>query len=138
MFRVGVGGNYTARHFLIGDFGEESTPHEHRYDVRWILETGKLDENGFSVDIALLESIIETCLDRYDGVLMNDLPWFKGKQPSVENTAMFLTEEIFSRLQNAETVPGNLLSSELQVFESPTSWASYRIDGEGIAQLLRL
>ena len=98
MYRVGVKGKFQARHFLVGDFGDETTPHSHEYTVNWSLKTVDLDENGFSLDIALLEETLEIVLRDLDERLLNDFAFFETRQPSVENTASFLHDSLFGIL----------------------------------------
>ena len=45
--------------FLHGDFGEESVPHSHPYEVEVVCRNRELDTNGFSTDIAVMESALE-------------------------------------------------------------------------------
>lgn len=125
MYRVGISRKFTARHFLIGDFGDETMPHSHEYSVDWILSVGKLDENGFSVDIALLEEVLEIILTDIDNKLLNDMPHFDGIQPSVENCAGFIHKRLFSELEKRGFQPGNLIDTEIKVWESDTAWASF-------------
>ena len=125
MYRVGVKGKFQARHFLVGDFGDETKPHTHTYTVNWTLKTRDLDENGFSLDIALLEETLEIVLRDLDERLLNDLDFFHHRQPSVENTANFLHQSLFGILAEHDFPAERILKSEVQIWESDTAWASY-------------
>ena len=123
MYRTGVIRSLTARHSLRGDFGPESTPHSHPYRIEWIAETIELDKNGFSTDIAVMESTLEVSLGAIDDVYLNDLPFFESMQPSLENLARFIAEDIARRVEpTGATAP----VSEIVIWESDTAWASYR------------
>jgi 6-pyruvoyltetrahydropterin/6-carboxytetrahydropterin synthase len=125
MYRVGITRKFTARHFLIGDFGDETVPHSHEYSVDWILSVKQLDENGFSVDISLLEDVLEKILTEIDNKLLNEMPYFRSRQPSVENSASFIYESLFSELERHGFQTGNLIKTEVKVWESETAWASF-------------
>ena len=64
MYQVGIKNKFRARHFLVGDFGEETLPHEHEYMVEWICATHVLDENGFSMNIAVMEEKLQNLIDQ--------------------------------------------------------------------------
>jgi 6-pyruvoyl-tetrahydropterin synthase len=111
---------------LVGDFDDESRPHTHVYTVEWSLSSADLDENGFSVDISLLESTLEAILDRVSGKLLNDFPFFQDKQTSVEYFAVFLYEQVAEKLEQSGFDTGRVEDSELRIWESDSAWASYR------------
>lgn len=124
MFRAGVSRPLRARHYLVGDFGEESTPHSHPYRVEAISRTRALDENGFSTDIAAMEAVLEELLGSIDDVLLNDLPWFTSRQPSLENLAIYLAERLREGLAAREAAPEEPL--EIRIWENESAWAGYR------------
>lgn len=135
MYRAGVSRSYTARHALRGDFGDESVPHSHPYVVEWMCETAHLDENGFSVNIAAVEAALEAVLGRIDDVLLNDLEYFRERQPSLENLATYLHRELSRELPEHGQDLAAIRNSEVRIWESDTAWASFAggmEDGEGL------
>ena len=126
MYQVGIKNRFQARHFLRGDFGEESSPHEHAYELEWICATEGLEENGFSVDIALLEELLEAEVLAVRGRLLNDLEFFRERQPSVENMARFFHRRLFDALEGRGYAVARIARAELKIWESPQAWASYR------------
>lgn len=123
MYSAGVERSLTARHFLKGDFGDESVPHAHPYRVELICSNSKLDKNGFSTNIAVIEEELEKALKAIDDRLLNDLPYFKEQQPSLENLCRFLHEELAKALSTyTEPVPEELC---IRIWESPVAWASF-------------
>jgi 6-pyruvoyltetrahydropterin/6-carboxytetrahydropterin synthase len=125
MYQVGVKSRFQARHFLRGDFAEESMPHEHDYQLEWTCRTEGLDENGFAVDIALLRELLEAQAESVRGVLLNDLEFFRERQPSVENMARFFHERLMEALRARAGSAIRVLRAELRIWESPEAWASY-------------
>ncbi len=119
MFATGIQQDLQARHYLRGDFGEESRPHSHPYRVELICRTSALDSNGFSTDIDLLESSLHNTLAQIDNVLLNDLPFFKDRQPSLENLCIYISESVRREIgTSAQEI-------EIKIWESATAWASY-------------
>ena len=126
MFQVGVRNRMRARHFLRGDFGDESQPHEHEYVLEWNCSTMALDENGFSVDIALMEELLADAVNAIRGALLNDLEFFRERQASVENMARFLHRRLFDGLEGRGYPVSTILQSEIRIWESESAWASYQ------------
>jgi 6-pyruvoyltetrahydropterin/6-carboxytetrahydropterin synthase len=126
MFTVGTGRSFHIYHFLEGDFGDESKPHTHDYKLQWRLETNDLDENGFSFDLARMKEILDESLAGIEGVLLNDLPYFARKQPSLENFGLFLLEILHDSLEQKDKK--RIVSSKLKVWEDPETWSSIQMD----------
>lgn len=123
MFSTGVKAELTARHFLPDESGPESSPHNHPYEVEWICTTKGLNSSGYAVDISMMERVLYDVLSSINSVLLNDLPYFQNKQPSLENLATYLHQ----RLGELASSEGSEFSSmEIKIWESPTAWASYR------------
>lgn len=126
MFQAGVKKPFIARHFLRGDFDEETVPHSHEYLVYWRVATEHLDENGFSVDIALMEELLEGLLTEHAEKLLNDIPFFHNRQASVENTALYLHQKLFEGLKEHGVDPKSFIETEVTIWESEEAWASYK------------
>ena len=126
MYRVGIKRQLTCSHYLVGDFEEESRPHSHVYTVEWSCSSGGLDENGFSVDISLLEATLEMILNRVTGKLLNDFPFFQDKQTSVEYFAVFLYDQLVGKLEESGFDFKRIEGSEIRIWESDSAWASYK------------
>ncbi len=125
MYRVGVIDRIRAVHALRGDFGEEARPHSHEYRVEWILSCLSLDENGFSVDIALISEELDRLLRSLSGRDLNGLEFFRDRQSSLENLAFYLHQELFQALMARGYPVYEIAESEIRIWESETAWASY-------------
>jgi len=125
MFQVGIKNRFRAGHYLRGDFGDETRPHEHEYVLEWICSTVALDENGFSVDIALMEELLAAAVQAVEGKLLNDLEFFQERQASVENMARFFHRRLFDALEGRGYPLSTVVQSEIRIWESDTAWASY-------------
>lgn len=125
MYRVGVRCKMDVGHYLIGDFGDESVPHRHDYVAEWVCRRAELDENGFSVDIAAMEACLAETADTVADTLLNEHEFFEQIQPSVENFARFLYDQL-AVLSSEHGLPGDVMAgSEVVVWENENAWASY-------------
>ncbi len=123
MFAAGVRKRLQARHYLRGNFGEESSPHSHPYLVEAVCRSPQLDDNGFSMDIAVLENELEAVLDAIDDVLLNDLVFFQSRQPSLENLCVYLWDRLTEGIRSRNApLPAEL---GIRIWESENAWASY-------------
>ncbi len=127
MYRTGVQRRFTARHALVGDFGDESTPHTHSYLVEWIRESRDLDENGFATDIAAMEAALEDELTAIDDRLLNDMPFFAQIQTSLENVCRFLHSRLETNLihRTGDRDASDQDNSVVRIWENDSAWASY-------------
>jgi 6-pyruvoyl-tetrahydropterin synthase len=125
MYQVGIKNKFRATHFLLGDFAEETLPHEHEYLVEWICSTNVLDENGFSVDIAVMEEELQRLIDRIQGRSLNDLEFFKDRQVSVENLAHYIHTELVDGLTKQNFSLESVFEFQIKIWESETAWAAY-------------
>ena len=125
MYQVGIKNRFRASHFLVGDFAEETRPHEHEYVVEWICATNVLDENGFSVDIAVMEEELQNLLDQIRGKLLNDLEFFKDRQVSVENMAHYIHTALGQALERRSFALESVVEFQVKIWESETAWAAY-------------
>jgi 6-pyruvoyltetrahydropterin/6-carboxytetrahydropterin synthase len=123
IYEAGIGRNLDTSHFLDGDFGDECIPHRHDYRFEFICTVEELDQNGFSTDISLLETAADGIRDELKGVLLNDLPFFRDKQPSVENMARYILSRMLSRLEELGEKK-RFLRIKVTIRESPDAWAS--------------
>jgi 6-pyruvoyltetrahydropterin/6-carboxytetrahydropterin synthase len=121
MYECGVVRHFKAKHALAGDFGDESKPHFHDYRLEVSLRGFSLDEDGFLFNLAELEEksdeVVKFLLS-YPSI--NQVPGIKEKNPSVENLATCILENI------AEKLDLNRLDSiTVTLWESDSAWASY-------------
>jgi 6-pyruvoyl-tetrahydropterin synthase len=126
MYTVGIRGNLTASHSLLGVEPEEAEPHEHTYRIEWRCRAESLDERGFAVDIAFMESALTELLRSLEKSYLNDLEFFVRRPVSVENLALYVHGRLSARLQQEGAAGDRTLLSEICVWESDDAWAAYR------------
>jgi 6-pyruvoyltetrahydropterin/6-carboxytetrahydropterin synthase len=121
MYTLSVKGDFVAQHFLIGgDWGIENQKHSHHYIIEVRLEGENLDKNGYLVDIVnVKDSLAKTIVYCRDKTL-NELPEFRGINPSIEHLARILNRMLTERILTQD------ITITIRVWEDTLAWASYR------------
>jgi 6-pyruvoyltetrahydropterin/6-carboxytetrahydropterin synthase len=121
MYQIGVKRDFTARHFLIGgDWGAENQPHAHHYVLELELTGEKLNQFGYLVDIVEIEAHLERLAKYYTDQLLNDLPEFKGLNPSIEHFSRILCMQM-----NRSILDKNVKGVCMRVWENQIAWTSF-------------
>ena len=122
MFEVSVREHFDAAHYLRGYMGKCENLHGHRYQVMITVRVQDVDDIGLAYDFAALKKHLREILERFDHVCLNDVPPFDRTNPSSENIAAIIYEELLKR---------GLPVSSIQVCESPDSCVTYIPDKSG-------
>ena len=123
MYEIAVEGHFDAAHFLRGYKGKCEALHGHRYRVVARVSTPKVDNIGLAYDFTELKQHLNGILSRFDHVCLNDIPPFDKINPSSENIATTIYNELKPKLTGA---PVSL--SAIEVWESPHTRVTYRPD----------
>jgi 6-pyruvoyltetrahydropterin/6-carboxytetrahydropterin synthase len=121
MYKVCVSRTFVAQHFLtVPNPGPEGDVHSHRYEVELRLRGESLNEFGYLVDIDDVRASLDETVARYRDETLNDLPEFKGDNPSVERFAREFCARTLETLDAPEV-------SELTVrmHEGDDAWAAF-------------
>ena len=120
MYRVSIERHFDAAHYLRGYNGKCENLHGHRYKVVVNLKTGTLDETGLAFDFTILKSTVDEILERFDHTCLNDKEPFTMINPSSENIASTIFNELKPHLNGHTAV-----IESIQVWESPDAWVTY-------------
>lgn len=123
MYQVMVEAHFDAAHFLRGYQGKCEALHGHRFRVVAKVTAAGLDELGMAYDFTELKKHLREIVARLDHTCLNDIPPFDTINPSSENIAATIYDELGSRLGGA---PVSL--SGVEVWESPQSGVCYSPD----------
>jgi 6-pyruvoyltetrahydropterin/6-carboxytetrahydropterin synthase len=123
MYEIAVEQEFDAAHALRGYQGKCENLHGHRFRVVARVKATKLDEIGLAFDFTLLKKHLAEILGRFDHTSLNDVPPFDKINPSSENIAVTVFNQLKPRLAGT---PVSLVSVE--VWESPTSRVTYSPD----------
>ena len=123
MYEISVEMDFDAAHSLRGYKGKCEALHGHRFKVVAAVKGNKLDEIGLAYDFTLLKKYISEILAGYDHTNLNDVPPFNRINPSSENIAATIYNELKKKLAGAPVTLDNI-----EVWESPQSRVIYRPD----------
>jgi len=113
--------DFVAQHYLtVPDCGPENEWHSHHFKVEVLMEGESLTEHGYLVDIVEVEEVLDALVDRYRDATLNDLPEFKGLNPSIEHFARLFCTSFCEKLDTER-----LSSTTVKIWEDENAWASY-------------
>ncbi|MGA2113442.1 MAG: 6-carboxytetrahydropterin synthase QueD [Bryobacteraceae bacterium] len=122
MFEVTIEESFSAGHALRNYHGKCENVHGHNYRCQVNLAGEELDEIGLLVDFVALKKTVHAVLDRLDHQWLNDLPPFDKLNPSAENIARHIHDEVESDLP----LPSGVRIQFVKLWETDTCSATYR------------
>ena len=122
MYEVTVEAGFSSGHYLRNYQGKCENPHGHNYKVRVTLAGGALDDSGLLLDFKLLKQVLHPVISRIDHQMLNDLEPFTTLNPSAENMARYIYQQIADGLKVREGVRIALV----KLWETDTAYATYR------------
>jgi len=123
MYQVTVEQHFDAAHFLRGYHGKCEALHGHRFRVVVKIIASGVDDIGMAYDFVELKKQLGDILSRLDHTCLNDVSPFDKVNPSSENIASTIYNELQPKLAGA---PVSLACVE--VWESPQSGVAYSPD----------
>lgn len=123
MFEIHVEGGFAAGHALRGYQGKCENQHGHNYKVLVALSGETLDEIGLLIDFKDLRGALDAVMDRLDHQNLNDLEAFKEMNPSAENMARYIYQELKALLKEQCKRP--VFLNEVRVWETDRNSVSY-------------
>jgi len=121
VFEITVEEQFSAAHALRNYPGDCEHLHGHNWAVEVTVECRELNEIGIGVDFREVKQSVREALHRLDHINLNELPPFNDINPSSENIARYLYQDLSGKLNT-----GKVRISRVRVSETPTSSASYR------------
>jgi len=123
MYQISVEQHFDAAHFLRGYQGKCEALHGHRFRVVTKITASRVDDIGIAYDFTELKQHLGDILARFDHTCLNDVSPFDKINPSSENIAATIYDELKPKLAG---VPVAL--SGVEVWESPQSGVTYSPD----------
>jgi len=123
MYQVSIEQHFDAAHFLRGYQGKCEALHGHRFKVVAKVESPRTNDIGLAYDFTELKQHLGDILNKFDHTCLNEVTPFDEINPSSENIAVTIYDELKLKLTGA---PVSLFSVE--VWESPQSWVTYSPD----------
>ena len=123
MYEISVEKHFEAAHYLRGYKGKCENMHGHRYRIVVKIKADKLNDIGLAYDFTDLKRHLNGILERFDHTCLNDILPFDKINPSAENIASTIYNELKEKLS---ADPISLTSVE--AWESPEQGVSYHPD----------
>jgi 6-pyruvoyltetrahydropterin/6-carboxytetrahydropterin synthase len=123
MYQISVEQDFDAAHFLRDYHGKCEALHGHHFRVVIKVESSAVNDIGIAYDFIELKHHLADILARFDHTCLNDVPPFDKINPSSENIASTIYEELQPKLARA---PVSI--SCVEVWESPQSGVAYTPD----------
>ena len=122
MFEVTIEQTFAAGHALRNYRGKCENVHGHNYRCQVTVEGRELDHIGLLIDFVALKKTLQTVIDRLDHQWLNDFPPFDVLNPSAENIAKYIYDEVNQGLDT----DGGVKLACVRLWETDTSSATYR------------
>ena len=120
MFEVSVKTHFSSAHHLTGYKGACLNVHGHNWEIQVVLRGRETNEIGMLVDFKKVKSAVHDVIDKLDHQDLNRLPMFVHQNPTSENLAKYLYDELSALLD----VPQYHVH-QVRVSETPGTAASY-------------
>ena len=124
MFEVTIEETFAAGHALRNYRGKCENVHGHNYRCQVTLSGPQLDAIGLLVDFVELKKVVHAVLDRMDHQWLNDFPPFDVLNPSAENMAKYIYDQVTAGLGDRKQVR----VGAVRLWETDTASATYRPD----------
>ena len=118
MFEICVKSDFSAAHKLRGYKGKCEALHGHNWKVEVYVLSPALDKIGMVVDFKELKAALNSVLRKLDHSYVNNLPYFTKVNPTSENMAKYIFEQLQPKFKDARV-------SRVTVWESDSSAASF-------------
>ena len=116
MYSLKVEGTFSSAHNLRGYKGKCEDLHGHNWRVEIIVKSKDLDNIGMVLDFKCLKNKLNAVLEKMDHKYLNKLSFFKRINPTSENIAKYIYNELKT---------GIPLLKNVTVWENSTSAATY-------------
>ncbi|MDD5634141.1 MAG: 6-carboxytetrahydropterin synthase QueD [Candidatus Omnitrophica bacterium] len=118
MFTIKVKSEFNSAHNLRGYKGKCEELHGHNWTVELAVCSEKLDKTGMVVDFKEVKEALNEILQALDHKYLNELKYFKKNNPTSENIAKYIFNEISERRPDISI-------KEVTVWETDSSAATY-------------
>jgi len=122
MYEVTIKKTFSAAHSISEIGGKCEALHGHNFLVEVSVAADGLNDEGLVVDFRLLKQWTEEALEPLDHKYLNELAYFKTRNPSSEQIARYLYARIDERTRQE-----NLRLSRITVWESENACATYSL-----------
>ena len=120
MYELKTIAQFGAAHKLKNIGGKCENLHGHNWRIETFVKGEELDKNGLLVDFKVIKEEVDKIIEGLDHKFLNELEYFKDRNPSSENIARYLYDMLGNALNNK-----NIQVSRVTVWESDSACATY-------------
>ena len=119
MYELVVKTQFAAAHRLREYDGNCERLHGHNWTIEVRIRTDRLDQLGMVADFREVKRLVQGVTDKLDHHFLNDIPPFDKVNPTTENIARFLFEEL------EPVLPEGVCPASVTAWESDGCGVSY-------------
>ncbi|MBP2668251.1 MAG: Queuosine biosynthesis QueD [Deltaproteobacteria bacterium] len=119
IYTLTVRASFSAAHRLREYDGNCERLHGHNWQVEVSVASEQLDDRGIALDFRAIKAAVNELLSGFDHRYLNEVPPFDRQNPSSENVARYLFEEMERK------VPAPARVARVTVWESEDARADY-------------
>jgi 6-pyruvoyltetrahydropterin/6-carboxytetrahydropterin synthase len=120
MFELKTITHFSAAHQLKAFHGACENLHGHNWKIEVYVTSHVLDDTGVVIDFRILKNHVRTIMETLDHKFLNDVPAFKDTNPSSENIARHVAEQLSRLLEERQ-----IKVSRVTAWESENACATY-------------
>ena len=118
MYEIKIQSDFSAAHNLRNYRGKCENLHGHNWKVEAIFDYRALDKDGLAVDFKEAKACLKAVLAQFDHSYLNETEFFKNANPTSENMAKFIYDELKKKDAHIHSV---------SVWENDSSCATYKV-----------
>lgn len=122
MFELSIIVDFEAAHFIRDYPGKCSRLHGHNWKVEVNVSGNKLNKLGMLIDFHDLKAEVKQVIETLDHRFLNEIEPFHIKNPTAENIAQYIYEQLVSRSAFTEA---SIKIASVKVWESAHSAVTY-------------
>ena len=100
MYEILIKSDFCGAHNLRGYRGKCEELHGHNWKVEVSVSSPKVNAQGMVIDFKDLKGKLRSILSTVDHKYLNDIPYFKKKNPTSENIARFIHKRLSQSIQH--------------------------------------
>lgn len=127
MYKIKIISYFSAAHSLREYKGKCESLHGHNWKVEVVISSLKLNDAGMVMDFHDLKLLTKEVIENLDHKHLNDLKYFKEHNPSSEEIAKYIFDEL-----NGRILEQGCRLEKVRVWETENSCAIYSV-GDGLA-----
>ena len=120
MYEITVLSHFSAAHRLRQLHGQCEGLHGHNWKIEITVASNRLGKEGVVIDFKILKEKVKNVLSPLDHAFLNNLSYFLRREPSSENIAKYVFDQLKGDLE-----PYHVVLKRVNAWESETACASY-------------